>query len=269
MKLDEPAKTIVKVDKPSTPVIVFGGMGSKCDDPAYTNLMTKLKDGLNTHVECFETTIMDSINLQAENACKFLKGNDNYNKVKEFNVMGVSQGGLIARSVVEWCDLGEKTKPRNLLTVGTPNLGFSDMPDGVCEMLHVPKENFLCTMNKELVKKVLLNDHMQSIVGPAGYYRDSEDLEKYRQKSKFLARLNNEIGSELSEKNKENIKALNGFMMVMFNQDEVISPRTSQMFGDDKGSMFDQEFYKNDNLGLKYLNDAKKLEFVHIDAKHV
>lgn len=83
-------------------------------------------------------------------------------------------------------------------------------------MLNVPKENFLCTMEMDLVKKVLLNDHMQSIIAPAGYYRDASDLEKYRHKSKFLARLNNEIGSELSEKNKERMKALNGFMMVMF-----------------------------------------------------
>ena len=199
------------------PVILFGGMGSKCNDPAYTNLVTKLKDGLKTHVECYETTIMDSINKQHDNACQFLKNNDNYNKAKEINVMGVSQGGLIARSVVEWCDIVDKTKPRNLLTVGTPNLGFSDVPEGVCEMLNVPKDNFLCTMEMSMVKKVLLSDHMQSIIAPAGYFRDAGDLEKYRHKSKFLARLNNEIGSELSEKNKERIKALNSFMLVMFN----------------------------------------------------
>ena len=72
-------------------------------------------------------------------------------------------------------------------------------------------------MEMSLVKKVLLSDHMQSIVAPAGYFRDASDLEKYRHKSKFLARLNNEIGSELSEKNKERIKALNSFMLVMFN----------------------------------------------------
>ena len=69
------------------PVILFGGMGSKCNDPAYTNLVAKLKDGLKTHVECYETTIMDSINKQHDNACEFLKKNDNYNKAKEINVI--------------------------------------------------------------------------------------------------------------------------------------------------------------------------------------
>ena len=32
--------------------------------------------------------------------------------------------------------------------------------------------------------------------------------------------------------------------------------------------MTDQEFYKNDYLGLKYLNENKKMEIVHINSKH-
>lgn len=127
-------------------------------------------------------------------------------------------------------------------------------------MLNVPKDNFLCTMEMNLVKKVLLSEHMQSIVAPAGYYRDPDNLDKYKTQSKFLARMNNEIGSELAAKNKERIKALNAFMMIMFDQDEVISPRISQLFGDKNGPMDAQELYKNDYLGLKYLNENKKLE---------
>ena len=38
----------------------------------------------------------------------------------------------MARSIVEWCEVSDKTKVRNLLTVGTPNLGFSDIPEGMC-----------------------------------------------------------------------------------------------------------------------------------------
>ena len=94
-------------------------------------------------------------------------------------------------------------------------------------MLNVPKDNILCSMDMNLVKKVLLSDHMQSVVAPAGYFRDPDNLEKYRTHSKFLARLNNEIGSELAEKNRSRMKALNGFMMIMFDQDEVIYPRIS------------------------------------------
>lgn len=117
-----------------------------------------------------------------------------------------------------------------------------------------------------MIKKVILN--LQDTVAAGGYFRNPDDLDNYLHKSKFLPRLNNEIGSELAEKNRERIKALNGFMMVMFDQDEVVSPRISQIFGDRSGPMESQELYKNDYLGLKYLNEKNRLEIVHINGKH-
>ena len=41
--------------------MIYGGMGSSCQDPAYVNLKDKLKKGLNTKVECYETTMEDSM----------------------------------------------------------------------------------------------------------------------------------------------------------------------------------------------------------------
>ena len=43
--------------KMEPPIMIYGGMGSYCTDPAYKNLLKKLQEGLNTHVECYETTI--------------------------------------------------------------------------------------------------------------------------------------------------------------------------------------------------------------------
>lgn len=43
------------------PTMVYGGMGSSCKDPAYVNLVAKLKEGLKSHVECFETKVLNSI----------------------------------------------------------------------------------------------------------------------------------------------------------------------------------------------------------------
>jgi len=43
---------------------------------------------------------------------------------KEINVMGFSQGGIIARFIVQEClNSGSGPIPRNLITVGTPNMG--------------------------------------------------------------------------------------------------------------------------------------------------
>ena len=40
---------------------------------------------------------------------------------------------------------------------------------------------------------------IQTGVAAAGYYRNPENLEEYKQKSTFLPKLNNEIGKETTE----------------------------------------------------------------------
>jgi len=57
---------------------------------------------------------------QAEEACERVKSHNLF-KDNEFNVVGLSQGGLIARYIVESCET--KHPVRNLVTVGTPNNG--------------------------------------------------------------------------------------------------------------------------------------------------
>ena len=120
----------LRVKDPNIPVIVFGGMGSKCSHPDYKNLVKHLHEGLSTHVECFETNILGSLKKQADRACQFMKQNPAYNSKTEINVVGQSQGGLIARYIVEECDMHPKV--RNLMTIGTPNMGFSEIPEGGC-----------------------------------------------------------------------------------------------------------------------------------------
>jgi triacylglycerol esterase/lipase EstA (alpha/beta hydrolase family) len=55
-------------------------------------------------------------------------------QVPEINILGVSQGGLVGRSIVENCG---GPKVRNLITVGTPNLGFSEIPEAGCQAFDV------------------------------------------------------------------------------------------------------------------------------------
>ena len=63
------AITIYDGELGNIPTMVYGGMGSHCNDPAYVNLVAKLKDGLKQPVECYETKILGSIKLQSEAAC--------------------------------------------------------------------------------------------------------------------------------------------------------------------------------------------------------
>ena len=63
-------------------------------------------------------------------------------------------------------------------------------------------------------------------------------------------------------------------MLVKFNKDEIVSPRASEQFGQfnsgkkNSQPLKETDFYKNDVLGLKTLDDKKKLFLVDIDGKH-
>lgn len=54
--------------------------------------------------------------------------------------MGVSQGGLMARSILEDCTINPQLKYRNLLTIGTPNMGISEVPKLGCNTKVVSDE---------------------------------------------------------------------------------------------------------------------------------
>ena len=65
-------------------------------------------------------------------ACESLLENPRF-QTEEINVIGFSQGGLIARYIAQACPI--KGKIRNLVTVGTPNMGVMEVP--VCGMEQV------------------------------------------------------------------------------------------------------------------------------------
>jgi palmitoyl-protein thioesterase len=99
-------------------------------------------------------------------------------------------------------------------------------------------------------------------LGPAGYFRDPRDLDKYLADSVFLPYVNNE--NTVDQSIIERFTALNGAMFVMFDADTVVYPRESEWFWElqANGSITkveDTDFYKNDLIGLKQLNEAGKV----------
>ena len=53
-------------------------------------------------------------------------------------MIGVSQGGLVARYIAEDCDLNQ-AKMARILTIGTPNMGTIVIPYSGCNKLHLEK----------------------------------------------------------------------------------------------------------------------------------
>lgn len=79
-------------------------MGSNCSGGPLPALVEQLKEGLNkTHVECYESKVFGSMKQQSHAACEYLKGNTHYSNALEINVVGLSQGGLLGRYMIEDC----------------------------------------------------------------------------------------------------------------------------------------------------------------------
>ena len=63
-------------------------------------------------------------------------------------------------------------------------------------------------------------------------------------------------------------------MLMMFTEDTMVHPKESEWFQqlDASGNLQpleESDFYKNDTLGLKTLNEAKKVQFVSVKGDHL
>lgn len=140
----------------------------------------------------------------------------------EFNVIGLSQGGLLARYIVEECDM--KGKVRNMVTIGGPHMGVDKIPHCF--------EGVVCDMVNKVAKALVYDSTVQNNLVPAGYFRDPANLDGYKKGSVFLPALNNEIEqtSDKAMARKSRFEALNGAMLVRFTNDTMISPSYTAWF---------------------------------------
>lgn len=170
----------------AVPTAVFHGLGDSCFYPGmyeFTNNIANLT-GANAH--CVEigwgsvTSIFENFETQAEDACNSVLKMADFQG--EFNVLGLSQGGLIARHIAERCPI--QGKVRNLITLGGPNMGVAATPHCFT--------GIFCEMINYIVDNLVYFAAIQDFIGPAGYFRDPNDLENYLANSVFLPYLNNE-----------------------------------------------------------------------------
>ena len=93
--------------------------------------------------------------------------------------------------------------------------------------------------------------------------------------SHFLAPINNEV-EDRNPEFRRRIEDLVNFVMVMFNQDDIVEPKESAHFefyspGQDNEvlALNESALYRDDWLGLKSLDERGKLHFFAVDGKHV
>jgi palmitoyl-protein thioesterase len=171
---------------------------------------------------------------------------------KGFDFIGISQGGLLARGYVERCN---SYPVRNLITLVAPHGGVF-WPN---------------TKNSGL----MYNDFFQNHLSVASYWRNPTMIETYLTCCAYLPVINNEIWCQLeSPTHRQNIRNLSNFVMIWSPMDTVVDPPESGKF-----SFFDEDFkvipleetdlYKNDLLGLKYLNKKGGLHTFETNCSHV
>lgn len=247
-----------KLSQTPLPIVLMHGILSDTTKVSY--VAEWLHNNTNAPVYSIEigNGKQDSINLpmdkQRDMFCEVIYSNPELST--GFNLIGISQGGLIARGYVEHCN---RYPVKNLITWVTPHGGVYNFP--------YPE---------------IYSPESQATSSYSNYWRDPFNYNTYLAKSTYLANLNNEnmsaTRSSEAAQYKANMLSLTNFVMVWSPLDDVLEPPESGKFstykpqqpGNIKKVIPLQEawFYTLDTLGLKTLDTQGKIHMYETDCDH-
>ena len=258
--------SIISLSYSIYPIAVFHGIVDSCEMKNTSTLVNDLRRDLGVHVECIEIgngfidTIMEDLHSQVEEACEKIKANPNFQS--KFSILGISQGTLIGRYIIEKCQM--KGQVMRYMSFDGPQMGIGSIPKLTCGTFC----DFLVNITAPLFYK------MKDRIAPAAYFRYKYDQEYYELHNTFLKMLNNE-NNEKDEEIKRRFSNLEKVKLIKSKDDSVIVPRDSSwfMFYDFEGKeivpLEESQFYKKDFIGLRKLNEEGKVIFATFRDEHV
>ncbi|KAJ0961893.1 hypothetical protein J5N97_029721 [Dioscorea zingiberensis] len=199
-------------------------------------------------------------------------------KVKEmeelkegYNIVATSQGNIIARGVVEFCD---GAPPLNGQKICDPFKDFVQpwVYSGCVQFF----QQQICSSFAESVKHLVYTDCLQDRLAPSGYLKIPTAIPEYLKGSKFLPKLNNERPNERNSTYKERFSSLNTLVLIMAENDTVLIPKETSWFGYYQDGGFDTvlppqktPLYQEDWIGLKKLDDEGRVKFISVAGGHL
>jgi len=128
---------------------------------------------------------------------------------------------------------------------------------------------------RELLDLGAYISYVQESVVQAQYWQDPYEPEEYIKSSRFLSDINNQKATK-NPLYKKNLMSLNNFVMVKFTEDTMVQPKESEWFGFYKDHdpstiipLRDSALYKEDWLGLRAMDEQKKLTFLEVVGDHL
>jgi len=250
----------------SYPIAVFHGIGDSCYMPGMSRITKYFGDQVGVYSSCIETgggpiDIFTSFHSQAEKACNQIRQDNNFSG--DFSVIGISQGALLARYIIEKCEMPGKVK--RYISIGGPQMGVARFPH--CE------SGIICNVVNYVVDKFIYTSIVQNLIGPAGYFKDNRNIDTFLQYSTFLADLNNEKEYK-SETYKERMLELENMVLIKFSDDTMIIPKETAWFQffdeqDKVQDITESKLYQEDYIGVRELHEQKKINFFELPGNHL
>ncbi|KAM3322112.1 palmitoyl-protein thioesterase 1 [Capsicum chacoense] len=253
----------------STPFIVLHGLGQSCNDAGSTFYTSQLSLLSRSNGYCLEigNGAYDSYTMPLENqvqiACEKVKG------MKElqqgYNLVGLSQGNMVARGLIEFCD--EAPPVKNFISIGGPNAGVAST---TCA------GGPWCAGTGGVSGVGIYSDYVQTHYAPSGYIKLPNDIAGYLKGCRYLPKLNNEIPGANNSIYKQRFTSLQNLVLIMFANDGVITPTESSWFGFYQDGTYSKvlppqqtNIYIEDLFGLQTLDKAGKIKFIKVPGYHL
>ncbi|XP_010449608.1 PREDICTED: palmitoyl-protein thioesterase 1-like [Camelina sativa] len=253
----------------SIPFILFHGIGDKCSGGVsnFTQLLSNLSGSPGSCLEIGNgenDSWFMPLTKQTSLACEKVK------QMKElsqgYNIVAESQGNLVARGLIEFCDNAPPVI--NYVSLGGPHAGIAAIPK--CT------SGPLCAIAEALLKSAIYNDFIQDHLAPSGFVKIPSQISKYLAHSKYLPKLNNERPDEKNSTFNDRFASLHNLVLVMFQNDTTLIPKETAWFGYYQDGGFDTllspqqtKLYKEDWIGLKALDVAGKVKFESVLGDHL